>query len=77
MLGHENFNNKKFNANEFDLIYGTDGFLYAQDKFSGEIFVFVNGQWEGLDDVWDLMQSVPEYFPENFVDNQENFLDDY
>ena len=44
-LEEEYYVNEIFNHQDFNSSYGTDGFLYAVNKFTGETFVLVDQQW--------------------------------
>lgn len=66
-----------FNSKEFTLRYGSDGMLYAEHKVNKTFFIFLNGQWLDLDDALAMMQSVPDNYLEEDLDEQENFSDDY
>ena len=58
-----------FNSNDYAAAYGTDGMLYAQHKVNKNFFIYLNGEWVDLDDALDMMQSVPETFMDEDVDN--------
>ncbi len=62
---------------EYRLVYGADGFLYAEHKTDGTFFVYINAEWQDLDSVYDLMQGVFENNSGFDVDNEEFFSDDY
>lgn len=57
-------------------MYGTNGFLYAEHKLNGLIFVLINGEWEDLDSVHGLMQSAHENNLNFDIDNQDFIPDD-
>lgn len=77
MSGYNYPENSFVNTVEYRLMYGTDGFLYAEHKVNGEIFVLINGEWEELDSVYEVMQSTHENNPNLDVDSSEFFPDDF
>lgn len=59
-----------FNSNDFKLLYGSDGLLYAEHKVNKTFFIFLDGEWVDLDDALMMMQSVPDNNFEFDVDNE-------
>jgi len=61
------------NSQQYNLIYGADGFLYAQHKSTKVIYVLFDAEWEVLEDVWEIMNALNQ---NSMVDFPEDFEDD-
>lgn len=54
MSGLEDYVNETFKHQDFNLRYGTDEFLYATCKTTGETFVLIDQCWVGYDEFCDI-----------------------
>lgn len=63
------------NSKEYYLYYGTDGFLYAQHRTTGDMYVLIDAEWEDLEKAWEMIDALNQNFLN--VDSSDNFPDDF